>query len=76
MARQRLGPKKIRRIEVILGKEVDVALVRGGTTHFLACVKCKDGSKYWVNYKTGEVKPNDYADPLTNTVKQFLGGVS
>lgn len=71
--RQRLGPKKVRKIEALLGLPVEHALVRGGTPHFHAHVLCKDGSRHYVNYRTGEVL--DGGDcPLYRRVVQFLGG--
>lgn len=67
MARQKLGPKKVRKIEAILGKPVEHALVRGNSTHFHAHVLCKDGSRYTVNYKTGEVF--EYDDNPLSTLR-------
>lgn len=48
-----LGKKKTKRIEEILKRPVDHALVRGGWEHYWSWVKCKDGSSWWVNYRTG-----------------------
>ena len=53
--KQRLGPKKEKRIAQFLGCEVSSAWTRGGEEHFVAEVWTKEEPKrhLLVNYKTG-----------------------
>jgi len=54
MSRCALGPKKVAKIEQILGRKIIGASVRGGNAHFWAGVSCEDVNLL-VNYKTGKV---------------------
>ena len=55
--KQRLGPKKVRKIEGYVGGGVLVAWVRGGWPHYWAMVTMQDGRfpVLWVNWVTGEI---------------------
>ncbi len=57
MARQVLGPKKLRKCCSITGKQYTQALVRGGSGHFWAICWYTDRDADWVNYETGEWEP-------------------
>lgn len=56
MARCRLGEKKLRKIERLIGLRVMAATVRGGWEHFWAEVRLHDGRWADVNYKTGAIE--------------------
>ena len=70
--KQRLGKKKISKIEKFTGKEVLAAFTRGGWPHFWAEVFYKDevytfsNPPTMVNYKTGEI--NKEGNPLLRTI--------
>lgn len=57
MGVQRLGPKKLRRIETLTGRAVHHAFAGGGLKHCWAEVFFRDGEMAYVNYVVGDYEP-------------------
>ena len=69
MSRCRLGAKRVRQLEAIVGRGIDRATVRGGEPHGRALCWMQDGDVVWANWMTGETFPTSdfYRKPWWGT---------
>jgi hypothetical protein len=50
-----IGPKKLRKMEILTGRRIKRAFVRGGWSHERAMAVFEDGETSMVDRRTGEV---------------------
>lgn len=65
MARQKLGPKKVKFLRKLTGLPIHTALARGGTNHTL--LLCLEDGKVFSMYKDGTLQ---FQDSLTFRVSK------